>query len=378
MWAQPWAWLGLAGLAVPIAIHLLARHQAIRAAFPTLRFIDASELNAIKRQRLTDIPLLLVRLLMIALAVAAIAGPRFGSAAAAKEEEPAHATVYDMTASAATGRTDSFAEGPRARRAHINAESLRAGLEAAAAWAARQPGEREITVVSDFQRGVLDERDLALVPPGIGLHFERVRSTPLPAPDGFARDGDKARMVWPAQTIHTGPILIKAGPDQALADALLAAVMNVVPVPANTSANPVLIVFPKATERRSVLSALAPLDQPWMFGVTQDLVSRTPAIARVGAIKAGTDVERLVVALDVPPDSTDALAAVASVARGLAGVTPASESETRTIDDATLKSWERPATSAEVRQAGEPQGRWLWAAVLVALAIETGMRRRAA
>jgi len=155
MWAQPWAWLGLAGLAVPIAIHLLARHQAVRAAFPTLRFIDASELNAIKRQRLTDMPLLLVRMLMIALAVAAIAGPRLGATAIAGDKDPAHVTVYDMTASAASGRSDSFVS--MRRRAHVRTESLPAGLKAAADWAVLQPGERQITVVSDFQRGPLDD-----------------------------------------------------------------------------------------------------------------------------------------------------------------------------------------------------------------------------
>ena len=377
MWAQPWAWLGLAGLAVPIAIHLLARHQAVRAAFPTLRFIDASELNAIKRQRLTDIPLLLVRLLMIALAVAAIAGPRLGATIAAGDAEPARATVYDMTASAASGRSDAVVDGPKPRRVTINAESLRAGLESAAAWAIRQSGRREITVVSDFQRGALDARDLSLVPSGVGLHFERVRSTPVPMPKGFARENGVARMVWPAETPHTSAIVVKAGPDQALADAMLAAVTSVVPE-VNADEVLALIVFPKAPERADLLRSMAPIDQPWMFDVTRELLSMAPPVARVGSLKPASMEGLLIVVVDVPPDSVDALAAIASIVRGFAAGAPASESETRTIDDATLKSWERTAEPAKIQRAGEPQGRWLWIGVLTLLAIETGMRRRAA
>jgi hypothetical protein len=378
MWAQPWAWLGLAGLAVPIAIHLLAKHQAIRAAFPTLRFIDASELNAIKRQRLTDIPLLLLRILMIALAVAAIAGPRFGSAAAAKEDEPARATVYDMTLSAAAGRSDAIVDGPRTRRATIKAESLRAGLEAAAGWATTQSGQREITVVSDFQRGSLDAADLALVPSGIGLHFERVRSTPAPTPAGLTRDGSRVRMVWPADGgARSSSLVIKAGPDQPLADALFAAVNSVV-TPIDLPDHSVLVVFPKAPERIALTKSMTSIDQPWMFEVAKDLLSKTPPVARIGSVKTAPATSALLVMLDVAPDTTDALDAVALIARGLAAVTPASESETRTIDDATLRSWERAAQPNDVRRAGEPQGRWLWMAVIAALAIETGMRRRAA
>jgi hypothetical protein len=378
MWAQSWAWLGLAGLAVPIAIHLLAKHQAIRAAFPTLRFIDASELNAIKRQRLTDIPLLLVRMLMIALAVAAIAGPRFGSGAAAREDEPARATVYDMTISAASGRSDAVVDGPRPRRATIEAESLHAGLEAAAAWVSRQSGQRDITVVSDFQRGAMDAGDLALVPSGVGLHFERVRSTPAPMPAGLTRDDGRVRMVWPAQSAHTGPIVVKAGPDQALADSLLAAVTNVIPFEDNPEEPSAIIVFPKAPERAALVKSMVPIDQPWMFLVTKELLSKTPNVARVGSVRPDPLTNTLAVVMDVSPDTTDALNAVASIARGLAAARPASESETRTIDDATLRSWERAAQPNDLRRAGEPQGRWLWMAVVLALVIETGMRRRAA
>jgi hypothetical protein len=379
MWAQPWAWLGLAGLAVPLAIHLLARHQAIRTAFPTLKFITASELTAIKRQRLTDIPLLLLRLLIVALAVAAIAGPRLGSAAAASDEEPARATIYDTTASAASGRIDAVVDGPRPRRAIVRAESLPEGLKAATAWAIRQPGRREITVVSDFQLGSVDDAAIQRVPKGIGLHFERVPSTPRPMPDGFTRDGNRARMVWPAQRPGiAGGIVAKAGPDQAAADATLRAVESVVPVEDHSAQWPVLILCPGAPDRETLLSSMAPIDQPWMFGVTRELLAKNPPIARAGTMRPKPATPTLVVALDAAPGTTEAAQAVASIATGLSRLDSVSESDPRTIDDAQLKAWERPSEVAIVQRAGEPQGRWLWMGVVALLALETLVRRRAA
>jgi hypothetical protein len=363
---------------VPIAIHLLARHQAVRTAFPTLKFITASELNAIKRQRLTDIPLLIVRLLMIALAVAAIAGPRFGSAPAANDDEAARVTVYDMTASAATGRSDSVVDGPRPRRAIVRADSLGEGLKAASAWAIRQPGRREITVVSDFQYGAIDDAAVRLVPQGIGLHFERVPSTPRAAPVGFTRDKDRARMVWPAQRPgYSGGIAVKAGPDQVLANATLDSVVSVVPFENNPEEPAVLIVFPGAPDRQALVSSMVPIDQPWMFDVTRELLAKSPAVARVGGLRP-ISMTRLIVALDAAPGSVEAAEAVATIARGLKRLDPVSESDPRTIDDAQLKAWERPAEPAVIQRAGEPQGRWLWMGVVALLALETVVRRRAA
>jgi hypothetical protein len=375
MWAQPWAWIGLAGLAVPIAIHLLARHQAVLAVFPTLRFINASQLNAIKRQRLTDIPLLLIRLATIALAVAALAGPRFGSASVSTDEEAARVTVYDMTASAASGRTDSFVEGPRLRRANVLADSLSEGLKAASAWAARQSGQREITVVSDFQRGSVDDAAVGSVPPGIGLTFERVRSTPSPMPAGFSRDGDQARMVWPHTAPAPGAIRVLAGPDQPRADAMLAAAMSVAPALPGSHAGAVAVIFPRAPERAAIVDALTPVKETWMFRAVEVLLrdARLASHVRIGEASSG-----LIVLCDANPETLEAAEVVAALSTGLDEITPSVESDTRLILDEQLRRWERPAERAAVTRAGEPQGRWLWIGVIALLAIETGMRRRAA
>jgi len=86
----------------------------------------------------------------------------------------------------------------------------------------------------------------------------------------------------------------------------------------------------------------------------------------------------VVVAFDVAPGSAEAADAMASIAAGLKRLDDASESDPRTIPDDQLKQWERAAEVAVVQRAGEPQGRWLWMGVLALVAIETGMRRRAA
>ena len=81
VWLQPWAWAGLAALAAPILIHLLARHRQRELLFPTLRFVRATQLAALKRRVIADVPLLVVRLLILTAAIAALAAPVFVSAA---------------------------------------------------------------------------------------------------------------------------------------------------------------------------------------------------------------------------------------------------------------------------------------------------------
>ena len=74
-WLHPWVWLAGALVAVPIAIHLLARDRSRHVPFPSLRFVERTPLSAVARHRLQDIALLLVRMAIVLLAVAALAGP---------------------------------------------------------------------------------------------------------------------------------------------------------------------------------------------------------------------------------------------------------------------------------------------------------------
>jgi Aerotolerance regulator N-terminal len=74
---QPWAWLLATAVALPIAVHLLARDRSRRVLFPTLRFLDRTKLSAVSRQTLQDWPLLAVRLALVLAAVTALAAPVF-------------------------------------------------------------------------------------------------------------------------------------------------------------------------------------------------------------------------------------------------------------------------------------------------------------
>ena len=74
-WMVPWAWLGLGTLVLPVLIHLLARDRAPFRRLPTLQFLEATPPAAVRRTRLRDPFLLLLRLLVLLLAVAAFARP---------------------------------------------------------------------------------------------------------------------------------------------------------------------------------------------------------------------------------------------------------------------------------------------------------------
>ena len=103
VWRNPAAWFGLAALAIPIAVHLLARTRAHVVRFPSLRFIAVSRLAARKRRKLTDLALLALRLAALTLAVAACADPVWLTASrrAAWGARVSRAVVLDTSASMA-------------------------------------------------------------------------------------------------------------------------------------------------------------------------------------------------------------------------------------------------------------------------------------
>src|SRR5918995_6961894 len=76
-WLQPLAWWGLLTLAVPILIHLLVRHKSRRLSFPSIRFLRSTTTIALRRRFISDWLLLVIRLAVLACAVAALAAPAF-------------------------------------------------------------------------------------------------------------------------------------------------------------------------------------------------------------------------------------------------------------------------------------------------------------
>ena len=163
LWALPLA-------AVPFIVHLLRTHHAKRVAFPSLRFVQPSRTAAVRMRLPSDVPLMLVRIAIVALAVGALAGPIVLTEArtAAWNARTARAVVVDVSDSMRVA--DGSAVPPEGAAAEAAAAELRTatyarridtrdmedGLARASRWlAASPPARREVVVISDLQRGTL-------------------------------------------------------------------------------------------------------------------------------------------------------------------------------------------------------------------------------
>ena len=200
IWRNPVAWFGLATLLIPIAIHLLVRHRAEPRPFPSLRFIQPTRLASVRRKMISDWPLLVIRLAILAAAVAALADPLWQSAARRAEwnTRQARAIVIDTTPSVegaadATGSAKKGAAASLAQReaeGAFNAEIIAAkqladGIRRATDWLrTAPPARRELVIISDFQLGAFEAGMLRDVPPHVGIrlvrtpgHLSRARST---------------------------------------------------------------------------------------------------------------------------------------------------------------------------------------------------------
>jgi hypothetical protein len=194
-WQNPWAWAGLATLALPVLVHLLSRAPAVRRLFPSLRFIDASRLSPRRRTRPRDLLLLAVRLGVLGAAVAALAGPSLTRDTAAAPRV-VRAIVLDTSASmtrpAGAGSITALdsarrivqdiataGEGNDATSIIVETAHPMDAMPGMLAWLARQPGAHEIVIVSDFQRGAFDAAATRGIPPGYGLRLVRVAGAPI-------------------------------------------------------------------------------------------------------------------------------------------------------------------------------------------------------
>ena len=183
-WLNPAAFAALALLAGPVLVHLLLRHRAERVLFPSLRFVRPSRTAAVRLRLPSDVGLLLLRLAIVALAVAALAQPLLlaGPRLDAWNGRLARATVVDVSGSMSTARSEAVDAARAAEQGtivaiRIDAAELRSGVrQAVERLAASPPARREIVVVSDFQRGALSHADLDAVPAAIGIRLVQVGS----------------------------------------------------------------------------------------------------------------------------------------------------------------------------------------------------------
>lgn len=180
-WLQPVVWWGLALLALPIAIHLLARQQSRRVLFPTLRFLNAAPVAAMRRRAISHWPLLIVRLLILAAAVAALAGPVAVSSErqAAWSRRVARAVVIAgskmRTAPTASPAVTTLVADERERAFASEVFTAAVAADAiveAEAWLGRQPpAARELVIAGDLREGGLSASDLDVVPAHVGIRF---------------------------------------------------------------------------------------------------------------------------------------------------------------------------------------------------------------
>ncbi|MEM9227132.1 MAG: vWA domain-containing protein, partial [Verrucomicrobiota bacterium] len=98
--AQPLFLLALLGLALPVIAHLVNRTRATPRRFPSIRFIQSSQLPRDKRRSLRDILLLLLRMGLLALIVLALAQPQWTPEPGAAVAPGAVKTVIVVDASA--------------------------------------------------------------------------------------------------------------------------------------------------------------------------------------------------------------------------------------------------------------------------------------
>jgi hypothetical protein len=374
---QPWAWIGLVAIAGPILAHLLARRSARRVPFPTVRFLPPAIQTPVSRDRLTDIPLLGVRCLVIAAATAALAQPVWLTADRRRtlDESIARAIVVDSGVATAADPVAArwSAESTVARVAHASAPAQL--LEEASTWLAQQPMRREIVIVSDFRSATLSKAELDRIPAGTGIKLVPVSTS------GRSQA---------AVEVRDGPVLLTSDADRANAQAAREAAIAQGAVSAGRKDRPVALLFPGHEGRDALLKSARDIDQPWMFDVvralTQDRIVLSAAreigapvadvVAPVAAAINGES--HLVVVMNAQPASLISAAIMRATARAVAPPAAADLAATHSAEQ--LKSWERPpsSTTPDTTQIPEEsRGRWLWLAALVLLVIERVIAQRA-
>jgi hypothetical protein len=390
-WLQPWAWWGLAAVALPILVHLLARHRVREMAFPTLRFVRATQLAALRRRVLSDVPLLLVRMAIVAAAVAALAAPTVVSSSRQQEwaRRTSRAIVHLSREAGAAGAEESAVIAGEqasafASRVFVAQRSAADAIAEAGVWLDQQPpSAREVVVVGDLLAGAITSADVARLSPGVGLRFLPTPHATEPRPidltvvldrgdAGIAShvvrtlvDDDTTRVVYQAGSPGDAPasmVTVRAAASErdAAAAARDAVFAEGVRLPRD-GRRPLEIEFAGAEP--------VPVTRPsadWMLR----------ALGQLPGLAAGERDGRLVVRAAVRASDPAAARVMAHLVRA-AWADPLDDRETRRIGAATLAAWARPSAgvSPGALPGNEGDARWLWLAALALLALESWMRR---
>jgi hypothetical protein len=386
IWLQPAAWWGVAAVALPLLIHLLARQRSRRLLFPSLKFLRASQVAALRRRAIADWPLLIVRVLMIVAATAACAAPVFLSAdrRAAWDTRVARALVIVAGTEGADALAADEARSTVTHRV-FTANIVSDALDDAVAWLGQQPpAAREIVVIGDLREGVLNERAVGRVPSFAGIRFlpvisqtrtadvelQTIAATAAGAIEAtrvmVTPELERTRARYSVSNAAVPPrIRIDAAPaDTPLADAMLRAVLREGVVLDLARERQLAIAFEGAAAPRA--ESLTPPRDAWM----RDVLDDNPAVR--GGETNGALVVRVPMAVTSP-----AAAAITARVVASAFAVPMTAHEPRRIAPATLARWSRsPGRSPEsATPVDEGDRRWLWGVVLVLLGVEHLIRR---
>ena len=414
---NPAALVALAAIAAPILIHILIQRQAERFPFPTLRFLQPTRLAAIRRHLLDDLPLLAVRIALLAAAAAALAGPLLITDARrqAWDRRLVRETVTDSETT-----------------------TLSDGIQRAVATLETAPrARREIVVSSALPIGSITEADVAAIPAAIGVRFERTGTLPatrtvaagrlLTSGGVLAREvtlaGDRTSVrdaAVPSTGLGAGadavawPIdVVTSKADQPAVEAAIATVRSqrvwagVADRRARLFVADVAQHSPKPVGEggKAAPADAMPIRQPWIASAVARIAGDrdlNAAAARVSAglaaatfraapwqtLAAAADGRPLAVAAAAANGLLVASAAPASdiatplllraIANAIADVPDLQRAEVLPIADAVLRRWSRPApplTTPRIDTVDQDDRRWLWLAVLGLLALETWLRR---
>ncbi len=300
IWQNPWGWLGLVTLAIPILVHAFGRQRAREQPFPTLAFIRGSRLTPKRRRHVSDVPLLLVRLAVLALATMALAQPlvRADTSEHASASTVARAIVLDTSASMQRTAADGRRAMDAARlRAQLIADSSRTStllettapssvIAGAVAWLETQSSRRELVVLSDFQQGSFSVADVGTVPTAIGLQLmqlgdgvpdtarlsqtrvsDRVvtaRTTVSPLGTTVEWRTSTARDTVPSTMVGALDLLVGVA-DRAAADRARRAGGAPPSTVASLRGHAIAVIYPTFEQRRTLEQRARPIAELWML-----------------------------------------------------------------------------------------------------------------
>lgn len=359
-WLAPAVLLGTALVAVPIAIHLFARQQGRRVAYPSLRFVSPSALAAFRRRTVQDAALLTCRMAIIVAAVLALAGPVLQTEA----RSAAHVSRVARAVIVLPG-TPPEAAAAAAGEAFVSRTFMRASLDDAIADAVRwlgaqPPASREVLFTGSARRGQLTAAGLRVIPPSTGIGFAPTtgavseRDVLLP----ILRRQDRA-LVLEQRRVHLADdeTRVAAGPSTPAPDDLL----RIAAAPADRALADAAI--------RAALEDGVRWSRPGRVLVVWEGADEA-AVQRVGANGA------TLIRMSRPEAASSAASAVIAAVEQVTAP-PSDRLEPVRIDDAQLRAWSRApeGVPADARPADEGDRRWFWALALALLALEHVLRR---